>query len=81
MPEPILIGYDEVSKLLGVPVNTLKDYHAKGKGGPRSAVIFGKVRYRRSDVLEWIDQQFEKPGKGGAVRRFTPLGSRSLVSA
>lgn len=83
MSESILMGYEEVSALLGVPVNTLKDYHAKGKGGPRSAVIFGKVKYRRADVLAWLDAKFEDSGKCGAKPApvFSPLGKRSLVNA
>lgn len=87
MSAPILMGFEEVSNLTGIPVNTLKDYHAKDKaGGPPSAVICGRVRYRRSDVLTWIDQRFEQAGKSepkpGLV--FTPLGRRApkpLLSA
>lgn len=77
------MGYGEVSELTGIPVYTLKDYRAKGDKGPRSAVIAGKVKYRRGDVLVWIDEQFEKSGKGGPVtpaKRFSPLGNRSLVN-
>ncbi len=81
MSESILLGYDEVATLLGIPVNTLKDYRAKGKG-PRSAVIGGKVKYRKSDVLTWVDDRFAESAKGAAVNRgFKPLGKRSLVNA
>jgi hypothetical protein len=82
--ESILMGYAEVSELTGIPVFTLKDYRAKGSRGPRSAVIAGKVKYRRTDVLAWIDEQFEMSGKGGDAKpavRFTPLGNRSLTNA
>lgn len=84
MSESILMGYGEVSELTGIPVFTLKDYRAKGDKGPRSAVIAGKVKYKRTDVLAWIDEQFEKSGKGGIAkpaRQFTPLGNCSLVDA
>lgn len=87
MSAPILMGYEEVSNLTGIPINTLKDYHAKDKaGGPPSAVICGRVRYRRSDVLVWIDQRFEQAGKREPkpVPVFTPLGRRAakqLLSA
>lgn len=81
MSEPILLGYEEASNLLGIPVNTLKDYRAKGKG-PRSAVICGKVKYRRADVLAWIDECFEATTKGGTKRRpFNPTGRRQLIDA
>lgn len=67
----------EFSTTAGIPINTLKDYRAKGKG-PQSAVIGGRVKYRRADVLNWIDQQFEQSGKGANIApRFQPLGNRS----
>lgn len=70
------MGYESTSELLDIPVYTLKDYRAKGKG-PRSAVIGGKVKYRRSDVLAWIDECFADSGRGAeAMRGFTPLGNR-----
>lgn len=79
----VLLGHEEVSELAGIPVLTLKDYRAKGRG-PRSAVIAGRVKYRKSDVLAWIDEQFEKSGKGGAAKpgpQFTPLGKRTVRGA
>lgn len=80
--ESILMGYAEVSALLGVPINTLKDYRAKHRG-PQSAVIGGNVKYRRADVLAWLDEQFDKTAKGGAkpAPTFSPLGKRLLVNA
>lgn len=46
-----IVGFDVASKILGgVPINTLKDWRAKGRG-PRSAVIAGKVRYRAVGAL------------------------------
>ena len=76
MSDPILMGYEEVSNLTGIPVNTLKDYRAKKKaGGPPSAVVCGKVRYRRTDVLAWLDAQFDEPVKR-CKQEFTPLGRK-----
>jgi len=83
MSDPILMGYEEVSALTGIAVNTLKDYRAKNKaGGPPSAVICGKVRYRRSDVLAWVDAQFEQAAKREpkAMPVFTPLGRRHFAA-
>lgn len=71
------MGHEEVSALTGIPVNTLKDYRAKRKAGaPPSAVVCGKVRYRRSDVLAWIDEQFEQSREAKPMPVFTPLGPR-----
>lgn len=74
-----LIGYQEASLLTGIPVNTLKDYRAKGKG-PLSAVIGGRVKYRHADVLAWVDGQFDRSAKGASVMRpvFEPLNGRAL---
>jgi len=79
--EQLLIGHEELSKLTGIPINTLKDYRAKGKG-PRSAIIGGKVKYRRSDVLDWIDQCFEESARGANTPppKFTPLGNRAVAA-
>ena len=83
MSEPILMGHDEVSALTGIPVNTLKDYRAKKKAdGPPSAVICGKVRYRRADVLAWVDQRFELDAKRESkpLPAFTPLGRHTRAA-
>lgn len=82
MSKPILLGYEQVSDLTGIPVNTLKDYRAKGKG-PRSAVVGGRVKYIRADIEAWIADLFESSGKGGksaAEPLFNPLGRRSLAN-
>jgi hypothetical protein len=74
------MGYADVEAEFGIPTNTQKDWRAKGKG-PRSAVIAGHVKYRRNDVLAWVDEQFDKTAKGGVAKRvasFSPLGNRSL---
>lgn len=72
-----LVGYDAASKILGgVPINTLKDWRAKGRG-PRSAVIAGKVRYRVADLEAWLDAQFDQPPEKPT---FTPLGKRAARS-
>ena len=76
------MGTDEFFELTGVPVNTQKDWRAKGGiKGPRSAVIGGKIRYRRCDVMAWLDEQFAPCAKSKAKpsNDFTPLGNRSLT--
>lgn len=70
-----LVGYDAASEILGgIPVNTLKDWRAKGRG-PRSAVIAGHVRYRVDDLHAWLDEQFDQHPTTPA---FEPLGRRKL---
>ncbi|GAS86720.1 uncharacterized protein RMCB_0816 [Mycolicibacterium brisbanense] len=84
MSTPILMGYDEVSAMTGIAINTLKDYRAKNKpGGPPCAVVCGKVRYRRSDVLAWLDDQFEQSAnrEPKPMPVFTPLGRGGRKSA
>lgn len=81
MSKSLLMGTDEFFELIGVPINTQKDWRAKGNSkGPQSAVIGGKIRYRRSDVMAWLDEQFTSSAKAKAKpnNEFTPLGGRSL---
>ena len=80
----VLLDQQEASALTRVPVNTLKDWRAKGGvRGPRSHVVGGRVMYRQSDVFAWLDDQLAATAKGGtaSVSAFTPLGRRSLAAA
>jgi hypothetical protein len=80
----VLLDQQETSDLTRVPVNTLKDWRAKGGvRGPRSHLVGGRVMYRQVDVFAWLDHQLAQTGKGGAasVPTFTPLGRRSLSAA
>lgn len=85
MSKSLLMGTEEFRELTGVPINTQKDWRAKGSNkGLQSAVIGGKIKYRRADVLTWIDEQFAESRKGGDVKThkpFTPLGNRSKAAA
>lgn len=80
----VLLDQQETSALTRVPVNTLKDWRAKGGArGPRSHLVGGRVMYRQSDVFAWLDDQLAATAKGGAesVPMFHPLGRRSLSAA
>ena len=80
----VLLDQQETSALTRVPVNTLKDWRAKGGvRGPRSHLVGGRVMYRQSDVFAWLDDQLAATGKGGAASlpTFTPLGRRSFAAA
>ncbi|OLT21406.1 helix-turn-helix domain-containing protein [Ornithinimicrobium sp. CNJ-824] len=52
-----LMTLPQVAELLQRPPATLRWLRSKGEG-PRSAVIAGRITYRRRDVLDWIDAQF-----------------------
>jgi hypothetical protein len=80
----VLLDLQQTSALTRVPVNTLKDWRAKGGvRGPRSHLVGGRVVYRQSDVFAWLDDQLAETGKGGSGSepKFTPLGRRSLLAA
>nr|WP_204264375.1 helix-turn-helix domain-containing protein [Geodermatophilus normandii] len=57
----------EVAGYLGVPVATVYAWNSRGLGPKRFRV--GKyVRYRRTDVDAWLDQQAAKPVTAPWVR-------------
>ena len=51
-----VVTIDEVARRLDVPKKTLYNWRYKGIG-PRSHRIGKHLRYRWSDVLEWLDEQ------------------------
>ncbi|MGI8407181.1 MAG: helix-turn-helix transcriptional regulator [Actinomycetota bacterium] len=50
-----LLSTDEVARLLVVPVTTLYSWRYKGTG-PKAYRVGKHLRYRLSDVMEWLDQ-------------------------
>lgn len=63
-----LLTIKEVADYLGVPVATLYQWRYR-REGPPGFRIGGLVRYRRSDVDAWIEQQVEMSmPKTGRVR-------------
>ncbi len=50
----------EVAAYLGVPVQTLYVWRTKG-AGPRAVRVGKHLRWRWSDVDEWLDQQADQP--------------------
>lgn len=57
-----LLTTEEVSTLVGIPQATLRYWRHNGEG-PRSAKLGGRVVYRKTDVLAWVDAAFEEEGK------------------
>jgi excisionase family DNA binding protein len=49
-----VVSIDEVARRLDVPKTTLYGWRYKGTG-PRSHRVGKHIRYRWSDVLQWID--------------------------
>jgi predicted DNA-binding transcriptional regulator AlpA len=62
--QPELLGIPEASELLGLPEATLRWYRASGTG-PRSFKVGRRVRYWRSDCLDWLASQQSKTAVGG----------------
>lgn len=52
-PDPLLT-IDDVAAWLGKPKNTLYAWHSRGKG-PRAIRVGNTLRYRRSEVERWLD--------------------------
>lgn len=48
-----LIGVEELSEYLGVPVKTLYEWHQAGKG-PCAVRVGRRLRYLISDVRSWL---------------------------
>jgi predicted DNA-binding transcriptional regulator AlpA len=55
-----LLTMKQVSDLIGVPVATLRYYRHLGCG-PHSFKVGRTVRYWRSDVYQWLDEQSRRP--------------------
>lgn len=55
--EPLL-GVEELSDYLGVPVQTIYDWRVHGKG-PRAHRVGKRIRFAISDVRVWTEQQRE----------------------
>lgn len=53
---PEVMTAPEVSAFIRVPVTTLYKWRGEGRG-PRSARIGRGLRYRRTDVEKWLEQQ------------------------
>lgn len=56
----------EVSSHLKIPVGTLRYYRSCGVG-PASFRLGGRIRYRRGDVMAWVDEQERLTRRGGAA--------------
>lgn len=61
-----LIGVEELSEYLGVPVKTIYDWRLSGHG-PCAIRVGRHLKYAVSDVREWLASQRESaPGRAAA---------------
>lgn len=58
--EPRLMTPRELAEHLGVPVKTLYTWRTTARG-PRAIRVGKHLRYRRSDVEAWLEQQADSP--------------------
>jgi DNA-binding transcriptional MerR regulator len=61
-----LMTTEDVSAELGIPVGTLRYYRSSGCG-PVSFRLAGRVRYRRADVIAWVEDQERNTRRGEGV--------------
>ncbi|GAA1692194.1 hypothetical protein GCM10009808_06600 [Microbacterium sediminicola] len=52
---PDLLSIEELSVFVQIPKSTLYKWNADGEG-PHPVKLGKHLRYRRSDVLEWLDK-------------------------
>jgi excisionase family DNA binding protein len=57
-PDPLLTP-DEVARWLGKPKATLYAWRSRGRG-PRGIRVGNALRYRRSEVERWLDDQTDQ---------------------
>ena len=61
LPEKPFFSPRELSEYLDVPYATLAAWRCRGEGGPPWYRFGRHVRYRRDDVLGWIEQNRGRP--------------------
>jgi excisionase family DNA binding protein len=60
--EDRLLWPEQVAEMLGLPIGTLANWRYQGRG-PAFVKVGRHVRYRRSDVLGWIEEHVVPAGK------------------
>lgn len=55
-----LLYIEEVAEMLRKSPASLRYQIHKGENIPPSAKVFGRRMFRESDVVKWLDEQFEK---------------------
>ncbi|WP_373043981.1 helix-turn-helix transcriptional regulator [Vulgatibacter sp.] len=52
--DELLLTTEQVAELLQLAVGTLHTYRCRGTRGPRFLKVGGRVRYRLSDIKEYV---------------------------
>lgn len=55
-----LLTLQELADYLGVSASTIYNRRYRGENMPRSIRVGGRVRYRQSDVLDWLEAQADE---------------------
>jgi excisionase family DNA binding protein len=55
-----LLSIGQVSKMLGIPVRTLREWRMRGEG-PRAARLGRHLRYRPEEIDRWVREQEQQP--------------------
>jgi excisionase family DNA binding protein len=53
---------EDVSKYLDIPMKTLRKWRLDGSG-PRAFKVGRHLRFRRSDVDEWLEERADEPNR------------------
>lgn len=65
---PDLASTEQVAEAVGLPIGTLRYLRHRGYGGPKSFALTPRaIRYRKADVIAWIEEQIEAEHGGKAA--------------
>ena len=56
-----LLTEAEVAGILKMTIHTLRNWRVRSHGPPFIRISGRSIRYRRSDVEEWIEEQASRP--------------------
>ncbi|ADG99240.1 regulatory protein MerR [Segniliparus rotundus DSM 44985] len=61
-----ILSAKEAAKLLGLTPGTLRYYRHKGRG-PKSFICGRLTKYRKSELIAWLQAQEAASSKGGII--------------
>jgi len=76
MDDQAILSAKELSGYLGVPYKTLLSWRVEGFG-PQAMKLGRHLRYRKSDVDQWLAQQREDTVGGPALARKQALADQA----
>ena len=63
-----LLTTAEAAELLNTPAATLRGWRHQGIG-PTSFSMGALVRYRREDIMDWLNSRYQQSARGSYVNR------------